>query len=604
MNKKLYILSVLLLWASVLFAQNTTFTAAVAKTEVAVGEQFEVAFTLNGNGERFAAPGFGGFQILSGPNVSTSMTSINGSTTTSISYSYILAADREGDFVIGPGSLYVNGHIMVTRPIRMHVVKGQPQRQMRRGVPQQQQQAPIEQVSAADVSKNLFIKAVVDKTNVYQGEQINVNYRLYTRVGILENQLDKLPDLNGFWSQDANDKKQMQVVWRTEVVNGTKYNVADIKQTILFPEHSGNLTIDPLGMTFVVRQQAPARDVMEQFFGSFKDVKVKLKSQPVTIHVKPLPYAGKPVDFGGAVGTFKLDANMDKTALKANEALNLNVRVTGAGNIMLFKTISTNFPLDFEKYDPKVTDTISKEGGRISGNRLYNYLLIPRHEGKYTVDPIKFSYFNPATERYVTLSSKPFHVDVAKGDKEVNVSALSPADKQDVKILDKDIRYIKNTNKNLNKLGNEFFGSVGYYLLLLLGPVLFIGALFYRKWHQRHNSDMVKVRSRKASKIAARHLANAKKELTTKNAKGYYEALFKGIYGYLSYKLNIPYANLDKETIAETLRSKSVSETLITQLQDTLDFCDMARFAPVSGISEQEVFDKAKNMINDIEDEI
>jgi hypothetical protein len=605
-NKSFYILSVLLLWTSLLFAQGVSFTAAVSKTEVAVGEQFQVEFSLNTNGDRFLPPAFGGFQVLSGPNVSTSMTSFNGNTVTSNAYSYVLAAEREGDFIIGPASIYVNGRISATRPIRIHVVKGQPRQQSRQGGIQQRQVQgnQVEQVSAADIGKSLFIRAVVDKSRVYQGEQLNVSYRLYTRVGILENQLDKLPELNGFWNQDVNDQKQANAQWRTEVFDGTKYNVADIKQTILFPERSGDLTIDPLSMTFIVRQQMPARDVMEQFFGAIKDVKVKLKSQPVIIHVKPLPEAGKPIDFSGAVGSFAMDASIDKKALKANQSFNYKVKITGAGNIMLFKPLTTNFPLDFEKYDPKVTDTINKATGRVTGSRLYDYLIIPRHEGDYTIDPVKFTYFNPATGRYITLAAKPFKVAVAKGDKEASVSTLSSADKQDIKILDKDIRYIKNTRKALNKIGNEFFGSVLYNLLLLLGPVLFIAALFYRKWHERHNSDIVKVRSRKASKIAAKHLANAKKELSTKNAKGYYEALFKGIYGYLSYKLNIPYANLDKETITEALRKKSVSETLITQLQDTLDFCDMARFAPVSGISEQEVFDKAKNMINDIEDEI
>lgn len=605
MNKKYYILFILICWAGSLFAQGVSFTATASSTDVAVGQQFQVDFSMNTNGDRFAPPSFTGFQVLSGPNMSTSMTSINGATTTSVSYSYILAADHEGDFSIGPATVYVNGRIFATKAIRMHVTKGSPQ--TRRNIQQQQRQqqqggGDVEEVSAADMSKSLFIKAVVDKTNVYIGEQLNVNYRLYTRVAILQNQLDKLPELNGFWSQDMNDKKQMNAVWHTEVLNGTKYNVADIKQTILFPQRSGNLTIDPMGMTFIVRQQSQARDIMEQFFGSFRDVKTKLKSQAVTIHVKELPTAGKPVDFSGAVGTFKIDASVDKNALKSNEALNYNVRVSGAGNIMLMKNLTTNFPLDFEKYDPKTTDTISKETGRITGSRLYNYLLIPRHEGKYTIDPLKFTYFNPATERYVTLSTKAFPIAVAKGDKEVSVSALSSADKQDVKLQDKDIRYIKSDTGFTTD--SDFFGSVGYYLLLLLGPLAFIAARIYRKWYERHNSDVVKVRSRRASKIAAKHLADAKKQLATKNSAGYYEALFRGIYSYLSFKLNIPYANLNQEDIAQNLRSRGVSEDLIKQMQETLDLCDMARFAPVTGISEQEMFERTKNMINDIEDEI
>jgi hypothetical protein len=605
MNSRYYILSVLVLWANLLVAQNVNFTAQVSSTQVAVGEQLQIDFSINANGDRFQAPNFNGFQVLSGPNVSQSMTSVNGNTSVSIGYSFILAAVKEGDYTIGPATIYVNGHISATRPIKIHVVKGSARQSRQAAARQQQQQQVVDQVPPSDLSKAIFLRAIVSKNRAYIGEQLNLSYRLYQRVGILQSQFDKLPELNGFWSQDLNEHKQPTApVWRTEILNGTRYNVVDVKETIIFPERSGDLTIDPLAMTFVVRVPAPAHDIMEEFFGnSFKDEKVKLKSPPVIIHVKDLPTTGKPVDFGGAVGTFTLSADLDKKALKANESLNYNVKVTGVGNIMLVKNPTVSFPPDFEKYDPKVTDTINKEGGKIHGSKLYNYLLIPRHEGNYTVDPLKFTYFNPATERYVTLTSKAFQVAVAKGDRQTNVSSLA-TDKQDVKLLDKDIRYIKTSDFGLSKQGETFFGSVGYYLLLLLGPILFIAAFYYRNWLRRHNSDIVKVKSRKASKIARRHMANAQAQLATKNKAGFYEALFKGIYGYLSDKLNIPYGNLDKETIAEALRSRSVNENLIIQLQDTLDLCDMARFSPITGISEHEVFDKTRNTINDIEDEL
>lgn len=603
MNKQYYILSLLLLWAGLLFAQDVQFTASVSKNQVATGEQFEITFSFNGNAERFAPPNMGGFEVVSGPNQSTSMTSVNGNTTTNASYSYDLMAVKEGTFTIGQATLIAGGHRYTTNPIKIKVIKGRPVPQSARG----QQTMPddnVQESTTGDLSKSLFIKAVVNKTNVYQGEQLTVSYRLYTRVGVMDNQLDKLPELNGFWSQDVNDQKQ-NTQWHTEMYKGERFNVADIKQTILFPERSGNLVIDPLGMTFVARVAAPARDIMDQFFGgSYRDEKVKLKSAPVIIHVKPLPEEGKPEGYGGAVGSFSMNATVDKTSLKANEALNYNVRISGSGNIMLFKNLTPNFPADFEKYDPKVTDTLNKSITSVAGSRLYNYLLIPRHEGNFTIDPIKFSYFNPATGRYITLTSKAFKIAVAKGAAESNVTALASVNKQDIKMLDKDIRYIKDDTSGLSKSGEGFFGSVGYVLLILLGPLLFAAALIYRKWDEKNNSDLVKVKSRKASKIAVRRLANAQRQLSMRNSKAFYEELFKGIYGYLSDKLNIPYASLDKETIGTALKARSVNEDLIKQLQDTLDLCDMARFAPVSGIAEQEVFDKAKNVINHIEDEL
>ena len=600
MKIRYHILTLLLFCTGTLFAQNVKFTASVGKNEVGTGEQFQIDFSVNGNADGFTAPNFNGFQVLSGPNESTSMTSINGNTTVSTSLSYILMAEKEGEFTIGPATATVNGHRLSTNPIKIKVVKGRP-------VPQnnQAQSAPDNSVSRGnptDLSQSLFIRAVVDKNNVYQGEQITLNYRLYTLVGIEQSQVDKLPDLTGFWNEDIKNQQQ-QVQFRIETYKGVRYNVADIKQTILFPEHAGDITIDPLGLTFLVRVPTQARDIMDQFFGSFKEEKYKVKSAPVVIHVKPLPDAGKPDSFAGAVGDFKIEASIDKTEIMANDALNYKVKVTGSGNIKLLKALNTNFPADFEKYDPKITDTITDSESGVSGSRVYNYLLIPRHQGDYTIDPLKFSYFNPATNRYTSLTSKSFHIKVAKGANESNVTAFT-ADKQDIKVLGKDIRYIKISDDGLTIPGNRLFGSTWYYILLLIGPVTAYAAYTYRNWLIKTNSDLVKVKSRRAGKIAAKHLANARAQLLANNTQAFYEEVFKGLYGYLSDKLNIAYANLDRETIASVLKARSLSEQLINRLLDTIDLCEMARYAPVTHISKQEVFEKAKRIINDIENEI
>jgi hypothetical protein len=599
MKIKYFILSFLLLCANLLLADGIKFTASASKTEVGTGEQFEITFSVNGNGDDFRPPNINDFQILSGPNVSTSMESINGNTTVSTSYSYILMAAKEGEFTIAPATMVVNGRRLSTQPIKIKVIKGRPVPQNNAQQNNQTDNTPPPNTS--DLSKLLFIRAVVDKNNVYDGQQVTVSYRLYTRVGIDDSQPDKLPDLNGFWSEDV--KRPQQVQWNTETYKGQQYKVADIKQSILFPEHDGNLTIDPLSMVFIVRQPVASRDIMDQFFGSYRQVKYKAQSAPVTIHVKPLPEEGKPGGFAGAVGKFTIDASIDKTEVKTNDAINYKVKITGSGNIKLFKPLTVNFPADFEKYDPKVTDTVTEDIKGVSGSRIYNYLLIPRHQGDYTIEPLKFSYFNPNTGKYVTLESQPFHVKVNKGAAESNVTAFSGTEKEDLKILGKDIRYIK-TNGDLSNADDMFFGSFGYWLLISLGPVLCAGAFIYRNKVRKENSDVVKVKSKRAGKIAAKHLANAQLQLNIKNTKGFYEAIFKGLYGYLSDKLNILYANLDRETIASALRAKSVNEQLIKRLLDTLDLCEMAHYAPVTHISEQEVFDKAKGIINDIESEI
>jgi hypothetical protein len=602
MKIKYYILSFFIFWTSIVFAQDVKFTASASKNEVGTGEQFEITFAINGNGDRFSPPDMSAFQVLGGPNVSTSMESINGNTTVSNSFSYDLLALKEGEFTIGPASIVVNGHRLSTNSIRIKVVKGRPvTRSNHNG-------SAIDAVVAdgkpADLSKSLLLRAVVDKDNVYQGQQLTLTYRLYTRVGIVQSQVDKLPDLTGFWNEDVKNEQQ-QVQWRTETYKGLKYNVADIKQIILFPEHAGNITIDPFAMTFVAREQVPSNDPMANFFGgAYQDIKYSAKSTPLTIHVRPLPDNGKPVSFADAVGDFTIEANLDKNRLKANEALNYKVKVTGSGNIKLLKILNVDFPADFEKYDPKIVDTVTEKVSGVSGSRIYNYLLIPRHEGDFTINPVKFSYFNPATGRYVSLSTRAFQVKVDKGIAENNITAFSNADKQDIKVLDKDIRYIKTGDLGLYKEGDRFYGSIGYWLLLVLGPLVCITAFVYRNWQQKANRDLVKVKSRRAGKLAAKHLANAQKQLLTHDTKTFYEAIFKGLYGYLSNKLNISSADLNKETIASILRSKAVSDQLITRLLDTLDLCEMARYAPVTHISEQEVFEKAKNIINQIENEI
>ncbi|WPU93970.1 BatD family protein [Mucilaginibacter sabulilitoris] len=612
MKRRYCILLLLLLNTSLLFAADIKFTASVSKTEVSTTEQFEITFSVNGNGDRFTPPSFTGFLVASGPNVSTSMTVINGNASSSMEYSYELIAVKPGSYTIGPASIVVNGKQLTTKPIKINVVKGsgQPAQQGQQNAAQQNgmDSRVTMKRPGSDISKSLFIRAALDKSNVYLGEQITLTYKLYTRVALVGSEPDKLPDLNGFYSQDITPKNpNQQVQWTTETYKGVKYNVANMKQTILFPEHAGDVTIDPISMIFVVReadQSADDDDMIGQFFGSYNDVRYKIKSTPVTIHVKPLPQAGKPIGFGGAVGKFNISTSLDKNELKTNEPLNYKIRISGKGNLKLLKPITPSFPADFEKYDPKTIDTIAENENGQSGSRTYTYLLIPRHEGKFTIDPVKFSYFDPSTGRYVSLPTKAYPVKVNKGTSESNVTAYSGADKQDVKMLNKDIRYIKTEDVDVSKKGEGFYDSDLYYSLLAFGPLLFLGALVYGKWYEKNNSDIVKVKSRKAGRIAAKHLASAKAQLSANNSKLFYENVFRGLYGYLSDKLNIAAADLNREKIAAELKTRAIDERLINELLDTLDLCDMARYAPVSGISEQQVFDKAKNMINDIENEV
>ena len=599
MKKRITLIIGLLLCTSLLFAQGK-FVATASKTNVGVGEQFEVDFTINAGGTHYTQPDFHDFQVLSGPNISSSFASINGVSTMSISYGYILTATKEGTFTIDEAAIVLNGHTLTTNSIKIKV-KGQ-------APPQQAQQAQAAapddnpKVDTKDLSKQIFVRAVTDKTRAYVGEQIKVYYKIYTRVGILGGQPDKAPDLNGFWNQDVQSKGQN--TWKSEVYKGIRYNVTTVKQSMLFPQHAGDLTIDPLAITFMVELRLPSRNVLDDMYGNVKDLKYSAKSQPITIHAMALPTAGKPADFTGAVGNYTVYSDVDKKELKANETLNYTIDISGTGNLNLINSPKIAPPVDVEKYDPKTNDHIVVDSNGVSGSRQFSYLLIPRHQGNFTLNPVEFTFFNPSTQKYVTIPTKPFTIKVDKGDAQANVPAFNSSEQQDIKLLGNDIRYIKTTSADVFKDGEGFYNSALYYILLLLGPVLFIGALFYRRWMTEYNSDIVRVRSREASRMAAKHLAFAQKELTAGNRSAFYDAVAKGLYGYLSDKLNIPVSDLNKENIITQLQARKLDSTIITQLVDTMDLCEMARFAPVTGISEQQVFDKAKNTINEIENKI
>ena len=602
MKKTQYILALLMLWSSVIFAQNIKFTAAVSQATVGTGEPFEISFSVNANIESFNPPEFSAFRVLGGPNQSSSMTSINGNTSMSMSLGYDLMAIKEGEYTIGAATITVNGKTYRSNTVKIKVVKGRPATQQGNQSSGSAQQQDVPQGNPQDLAKSLFMRAIPDKTTVYQGEQISVTYKLYTNVQLVDMQPDKLPEFNGFWSQEIKNNDQ-NVEWKTEVYKGTSYHVGIIKQIILFPEHAGNLALDPLGATFSVRQAVPSNDPFEQLFGggSYKDSKYKIKSPSVTIRVKPLPLAGKPEGFQGAVGDFSLGTVVDKDALKANESLNYTIKINGSGNLKLLTNPVANFPVSFEKYDPKVTDKITETANGVSGSREYTFLLIPRKEGNYTIPPYKFSYFNPTTGQYKTLISGTFPVKVNKGDASAESKVFTSGDKREENMLDKDMIDIQSTQNHFGKAIKAIFSSIWLYLLLVLASLLWFGLKFYRKWEQERNSDPAAVKKRNANKLAAKYLVQAKSELIKGDKKAFYEAIYKGIYGYLSHKLNIVISDLNHENITTRLRKADLAEGIIKSLMETLEMCEMARYAPVSSVSEQEVFEKAKDNIADIE---
>jgi hypothetical protein len=607
MKKIVSILFFILSLTNILLAQK--FTAQTSKTKVAVGETFQIQFSLNSTGTNFKAPALTDFDVYSGPNQSTSMSFVNGVMSQSVSLSYILAAKKEGKLIIGPASVTVNGAAIQSNSLTIEAVKGAANAQnpnTGNNGNRQPAQTPPSTPTTEEVSDNLFVKTTISKSKVYQGEQITVTHKVYTRYQLRGFQDIKFPDYTGFWAQDVPANQQIQVA--NENVDGINYQVAVLKKTYLFPQRSGKLEIEPMNVECVVRKRSNKQphDIFEQFFGGgYEDAVYSVKSKPVTIEVMPLPEARKPADFSGAVGEFAFKVKLNKDKVKANEGVNLTITLTGKGNIKLVDPLKINFPEDFETYDPKTSENITTGATTVSGSKTFDYLVIPRHQGDYKIDKINFSYFDPEKKEFITLPSPEFNIHVDKGDESSATVVGNPGSKEDVKVLGNDIRYIKTNNVHFRSKDEYFFGSPLFYVGLISPFIAFIGFIFVRRKNIEQNKDIIAVKSRKATKMAKKRLSIAEQHLKSNNKEQFYVEIFKALYGYIGDKLNILAADLSKENISETLKTKNVTEATIQQLITTLDNCEYARYAPsaVSG-DLNSIYNSTVELITKIEHEI
>lgn len=601
-----------LFFTMVLMGQSPSFTASVSKATVGLNEQFEVSFTLNSSGKNFAAPSFKDFHLLVGPSQSTSMEFINGNMSQSITYSYVLQPKSEGSFKIGAASIEVEGKTFKTNPINVTVTKGNSSsgNSANKSSGSSEGEASVNQ----NISDNIFIKAHVSKTNAFQGEAVVVTYKLYTRLGIVSFNPTKTPTFNGFWSQDIALPKETAL--HKEVYNGVEYNVAELKKTVLFPQRSGTLLVDPMEAESVVRIQQQRRksrsnDPFEDFFNdpffgqSFQDYKYLIKSEPVKINVSSLP-ENAPEGFSSAVGKFNMEATLDKQETKANEPVTLKIKISGKGNLKLIDPLKINFPPDMETYEPKVTENISVSENGESGSKTFEYLLIPRHAGDYKINPSSFSFFDLEKKKYITLPSPEFSLKVFKGlGGESDASSLSGLSKEEIKLLGKDIRFIKTSSLNLKDKGEFFFRSPLFYILLTFPGLFLIGFIFYRRKYMEDSANIGLVKSRKATQMAKKRLSLAQKYLKENNREQFFNETAKALWGYLSDKLGIPVSDLSTDSTKEALAKGNLPEELINKTIVTLEHCEFARYAPSKGVGEKEsIYNDTLNIITEIENKL
>lgn len=590
-------------------------TAQVSKNKVYIGEVFQLSFTANGNMSGFKAPNVPDFDVYSGPNQSTSVQVMNGSMSQTISYSYMIAARKEGKFLIAAAGATINNIKAESNPITIEVIKGTaPQKQQQQqndpfasmfgndpNAQQQQQQQPQKtEVSNEDV----YVRTYVNKKQCYLGEQITVTQKVYSRLNLRGFQNFKPPGYDGFWSKDEERKGQIQLA--VENIDGINYYVAEFLKTYLFPQRTGKLTVNPIEIDCVVRQQTKkAQSVFDQFFGGgYQDIVTKIKSKPVSIEVLPLPEKGKPENFSGAVGKFNFKAELNHKKVKANEGINLKVHVSGTGNINLAETPKINFPDGFETYEPKVNETIFTSGG-ISGSKTYDYLVIPRKPGEFIVKDLDFSYFDTEKKQYVKIPSPELKITVEAADPNSTNSAQVYNPKNEIATQENDIRYIKTGDLKLKPIDEEFFGSWKHYILLFSVLFLFTGALITRNYLIKTNSNLIALRGRRAARLARKQLATAEKLKNENKQDEFYNEVLSALNLYVSHKMNIPVADLSKENITLTLARKNVKSDTINKLISTLNDCEYARYAPASAEKDLNlVYNNTIELITNIEDEI
>ena len=605
-TKLLYIILFCFISIYSLEAQSDISFKTICKKQVVVGEQFQVSYELNGDGKDFKTPNFTNFEIIGGPFTSTSSSVqiINGSVsrTNTQTFSFHLRAIKEGTYTIPSASITVDKKKITSEPCEINVIASPSGSSSYNG----NSTSTKTNVGA----KEVFLKATPNKKKVYQGEQLLLTYNIYYTIPISQLAVSKSPSYSGFWTKDITDNDG-SLQQSSTIIDGQQYNVATIKEIVLFPQKSGNLIIDPLDLTCVaqIRQQrnrSQGYDPFEDFFSdvmgtSYTNVRKDIKSQPITIEVEPLPTANKPSSFQGAVGQFTFTSKIDKNELKVNDAFTLTLTVSGKGNIELLELPKPVFPPDFEVYDPKVSTTVKNNALGIYGSKKAEYIIIPRVSGDFTLEDIEFSYFNPSLKKYETLKSDIHTIQVQKGATNNNTAIYTPG-QADIKYLGSDIRHINVNDNALSITGTTFFMSPVYIAIIVIMVLAFVVTLVVYNRINKFNKNKVLVKNKQATKIAKKRLNNAHNYLISNNQNSFYEEFSQALWGYISDKLNISLSQLSMDSVKEIMLSKEVSEEIVNEFVELLNNCEFARFAPGDpGKKMDELYQKGIELITKAE---
>lgn len=585
MKRVLFIVSVLAIMAgwNVNAQENVEFTAS-APDVAYVETPFQLIYSVNAAAKDLQAPDFQFFEILAGPFESRSSYTqiINGkkSSATNLSYTLTLMPSKTGTFKIPGASIVVDGEKIYSNDLTIKVENAENNAQ------KQNEGGTVTGGGTQRVtSESIFVRTIVSKTNIYEQEAISVTYKLYTLLDVAQFTGAKLPDFNGFLKQDIEQSQNKQL--SAETYKGRSYGTVVLYQAVLFPQHTGEIEIGKASFTALLRLQnkAQVRSIFDDFFDSYTNVEKTLTAPAVTVKVSELPLAGKPATFSGAVGNFNLTSTLSSGNLKTNQAATIKVVISGNGNMKLLKNPEIKFPDGFEVYDPKVDNKFSSGSGGVSGTKTIEYMFIPRRSGKFDIPSAELSYFDLNNKTYRTLRTPAYKINVTKGEGgEAVVENFTG--KEDVTPLAKDIRYLFTGSVKLQPESRPWFGTLPFWMLFLI-PLIIAAILFiYFRKHVKENADLAFVKTKKANKVAQKRLRLALKFLEEGKKKQFYEEVMKAVWTYLSDKLVIPVAELNKDNIRLKMNEKGMEKEVTDNFTNILNTCEYASYAPDSGRQE------------------
>ena len=604
MSKSTKILFILYtLFFSHIVAQSQTLTAN-APSHVAVGEQFRLSYTLNTQDVTDFRMGDvpDAFEVLMGPSRSSqsSFQIINGHTTqsSSITFTYIVVAVKNGTFTIPAAHATAAGKDVSSNALKINV-SGQTQSGQGGGSHRQQQMQSQPRAAGTPISgSDLFIKVSANKKRVYEQEPILLTYKVYTLVDLTQLE-GKMPELNGFHTQEVPLPQQKS--FKIENVNGRPYRTVTWSQYVMFPQITGKLKIPGITFNGIVIQQNRNIDPFEAFFNggsSYVEVKKQIQAPGIEIQVDPLPQ--RPANFSGGVGHFSISAHLDNSEVKANEAVKLRVVVSGVGNLKLIKQPIVEFPKDFDRYDAKVTDKSKLTANGVEGSMVYDFLAVPRHQGKFEIPPVEFTYYDTTAGGYKTVKTESFTLDVQKGTGG-NSTVSDYTGQEDLKLLNKDIRYIKIGNTKQHGTDDFFFGSTGYWVSLVVLALIFISLFVIFRQRAIAGADIVGKRAGRANKVATKRLKKAARLMKDNRPNEFYDEVLRALWGFVGDKLNMPVERLSRENISQQLEARNVGNDVISQFIGALDECEYARYAPGDATGNMnKVYDTAISAITQI----